>query len=466
VLPRCISLQLDCISVQLRCIGVHPRSSRGAVFGQAQLAERQSIVENRRRRVVIGLTIGLLFVSVLVLGIAIGSANIGKGLRVSSLPSPNRNSEAVEPLRLLTQSSNDNPADTITTLGVAHEVDKSRDNAIVRASRIAGSSVVSVSVIQTVARRGGFFPPSGDDFFNQFFGDVFPPYVYRERIPSLGSGFVISENGYVLTNEHVVHNADQIKVTLPDGRQFDGKLVGSDPNYDLAVLKIDAKGLPASVLGNSDDIVVGEWAIAIGNPFGFLLNDPSPSVTAGVISALKRDVKSTGFEGGIYKDMIQTDAAINPGNSGGPLVNGNGEVIGVNTFIFTQSGGSLGMGFAIPINIARRVVQEIIKFGAVRSVWVGISVQDITPYVASHLGITDTRGVIVARLEQGSPADKAGIKAGDMIRKVQGQPIENANDAQRRIFGAGVGDVIVLTIERDHKQWDVRLKLEEVPKKG
>ena len=419
-------------------------------------------MENRRNRIVIGLTIGLLLVSVFVLGIAIGTANIGKGPRVSL---SSRNSEAAEPLRLVTQSSDDNPSDT-TALAIAHEVDESRDNAIVRASRIAGPSVVSVSVIQTVARRGGFLPPSGEDFFNQFFGDVFPPYVYRERIPSLGSGFVISENGYVLTNEHVVHNGEQIKVTLPDGRQFDGKLAGSDPTYDLAVLKIDAKGLPASVLGNSDDIVVGEWAIAIGNPFGFLLNDPSPSVTAGVISALKRDVKPTGFEGGIYKNMIQTDAAINPGNSGGPLVNGKGEVIGVNTFIFTQSGGSLGMGFAIPINVAKRVVQEIITFGAVRSVWVGISVQDITPYVASHLGITETRGVIVARLEQGSPADKAGVKAGDIIRKVQGQPIENSNDAQRRIFGAGVGDVVVLTIERDHKQWDVKLKLEEVPKKS
>ena len=419
-------------------------------------------MENRRNRIVIGLTIGLLLVSVFVLGIAIGTANIGKGPRVSL---SNRNSEAAEPLRLVTQSSDDNPSDT-TALAIAHEVDESRDNAIVRASRIAGPSVVSVSVIQTVARRGGFLPPSGDDFFNQFFGDVFPPYVYRERIPSLGSGFVISENGYVLTNEHVVHNGEQIKVTLPDGRQFDGKLAGADPTYDLAVLKIDAKGLPASVLGNSDDIVVGEWAIAIGNPFGFLLNDASPSVTAGVISALKRDVKPTGFEGGIYKEMIQTDAAINPGNSGGPLVNGKGEVIGVNTFIFTQSGGSLGMGFAIPVNVAKRVVQEIIKFGAVRSVWVGISVQDITPYAASHLGITDTGGVIVARLEQGSPADKAGVKAGDIIRKVQGQPIKNSNDAQRRIFGAGVGDVVVLTMERDHKQWDVKLKLEEVPKKS
>jgi serine protease Do len=420
--------------------------------------------ENRRGRAGAGLAVGLLLVSVLVLGFAIGKAHVGKGNK-SLLFSGNQ--KATEPLKLVTQSSTDGPADTMTALALTREVDASRDNAIVRASKIAGPSVVSVSVIQTVvSRQGPFFGPSGDDFFDQFFGDMFPPRVYRQRIPSLGSGFIISENGYVLTNDHVVHNGEQIKVTLPDGRQFDAKIAGSDPNYDLAVLKISANELPASILGNSDDIVVGEWAIAIGNPFGFLLNDPSPSVTAGVISALKRDVRSTGLEGGIYKDMIQTDAAINPGNSGGPLVNGKGEVIGVNTFIFTQSGGSIGMGFAIPINIAKRVVQEIIKFGAVRSVWVGISVQDITPYVASHLEITDTRGVIVARLEQGSPADKAGVKAGDIIRKVQGHQVNNSTDAQRSIFGAGVGDVIVLTIERDHKAWEVRLKLEEVPKKG
>jgi len=419
-------------------------------------------VESRKNPLVIGLAVSLLVIGALVLGIAIGRTNTGK--RNSGLLSGN-DSEVTEPLKLVTQSYN--ASDTASTLAIGRQVDESRDNAIVRASRIAGPSVVSVSVIQTVVARGGpFFGSSGDDFFDQFFGDMFAPRVYRERVPSLGSGFVISENGYILTNEHVVHNGEQIKVTLPDGRQFNAKLVGSDPTYDLAVLKIDAKGLPASVLGNSDDIVVGEWAIAIGNPFGFLLNDPSPSVTAGVISALKRDVKATGLEGGIYKDMIQTDAAINPGNSGGPLVNGRGQVIGVNTFIFTQSGGSLGMGFAIPINVAKKFVDEIIKFGAVRGVWVGISVQDITPYIASHLNITDTRGVIVARLEQGSPADKAGVKAGDIIRKVQGEQINNSSDAQRSIFGAGIGDTIVLTIERDGKTRDVKLKLEEVPKKS
>jgi len=219
-------------------------------------------------------------------------------------------------------------------------------------------------------------------------------------------------------------------------------------------------------MGDSDDLVVGEWAVAIGNPFGFLLNDPSPSVTAGVVSALKRDVKSESVGGstGIYKDMIQTDAAINPGNSGGPLVNGKGEVIGVNTFIFTSGGGSLGMGFAIPVNVAKKVVREIIKYGAVRGVWIGISVQDITPYLAQQLGVSDTRGVIVVKLEDDSPADKAGVKVGDLIRKVQGERVQNSDDAARSIFGAGIGDILTLAIERDGRTWDARLKLVEVPK--
>ncbi|MFH0778689.1 MAG: trypsin-like peptidase domain-containing protein [Candidatus Eisenbacteria bacterium] len=347
--------------------------------------------------------------------------------------------------------------------GVSGEIDASRDNAIVRASRLAGPSVVSVSVIQTrLTRRGPFFSQR-DDFFEQFFGDMFPPLVYRERIPGLGSGFIIDSGGYILTNEHVVRNADEIKVTLPDGRQFDAKVAGSDPNYDLAVLKVGAKGLPAAVLGNSDDLVVGEWAIAIGNPFGFLLNDPSPSVTAGVVSAIRRDVKPTGSDTGIYKEMIQTDAAINPGNSGGPLVNGKGEVIGVNTFIFTQSGGSLGMGFAIPVNVAKRVFAEVLKYGTVRGVWIGLSVQDITPYVAAQLEIRDVKGVIVVRLEDGSPAAKAGIHVGDVIRKIQGQTVTNSGAAQRALYGAAIGDLVRVTIERDGSTREVTLRLVEVP---
>lgn len=371
-----------------------------------------------------------------------------------------------EPQELSRDVVPDETPDWASAADISLAVDASRENAIVRASRIAGPSVVSVSVMQTmVTRRSPFLTRRGDDFFDQFFRDFFPPLAYRERIPTLGSGFIVSEDGFIITNEHVVHNAEEIKVTLPDGRQFDGELISSDATYDLAVIKIDASGLPAASLGDSDEMVVGEWAIAIGNPFGFLLDDPSPSVTAGVVSALRRDVKSMSSGGGIYKDMIQTDAAINPGNSGGPLVNGRGQVIGVNTFIFTQSGGSHGMGFAIPINVAKRVAKEIIEYGAVRGVWIGLSVQDITPFIASRMEIADPKGVIVVRLEDGSPADKAGVRVGDIIRRVQGEAVSNSNEAQRSLFGAGVGDLVTLTIEREGKSTEVRLKLEEVPKK-
>ncbi|UCF79011.1 MAG: trypsin-like peptidase domain-containing protein [Candidatus Eiseniibacteriota bacterium] len=415
-------------------------------------------MENRRSRsIVLVVTLFLVLVA-----LALGFV-IGRGRKV---PSTVAALDVEEPRGLPVEPVSKEGLEPVSTADISRAVDESRDNAIVRASRRAGSSVVSVSVIQTtVRRRSPFLSPRGDDFFDQFFRDFFPPLTYRERTPTLGSGFIVSPDGYILTNEHVVHNAEEIKITLPDGRQFNGQVAGSEVTYDLAVVKIDARGLPAAALGDSDEIVVGEWAIAIGNPFGFLLNDPSPSVTAGVISALKRDVKSMGSGGGIYKDMIQTDAAINPGNSGGPLVNGRGEVIGVNTFIFTQSGGSLGMGFAIPINVAKKVANEIIKYGAVRGVWIGLSVQDITPFIAQQLDIADARGVIVVRLEDGSPADKAGVQVGDIIRRIQGEVVSNSTDAQRSLFGAGIGDVVSLSIEREGARKDVRLKLEEVPKK-
>jgi serine protease Do len=221
---------------------------------------------------------------------------------------------------------------------------------------------------------------------------------YRERIPGLGSGVIVDSRGLVLTNEHVVRNAEQVTVTLTDGRQLPARVLGSSATYDLAVLKIEAQKLPVAAFGNSDKLVVGEWAIAIGNPFGYLLNDTQPTVTAGVISAMRRDIKSEATDTGVYKNMIQTDAAINPGNSGGPLVNGDGEVIGINTFIFTRGGGSLGIGFAIPINLARRIMDEIDKFGRVRAAWPGMQVQLVTAYLARRLGFEDTGGLVVSRI--------------------------------------------------------------------
>jgi serine protease Do len=235
--------------------------------------------------------------------------------------------------------------------------------------------------------------------------------------------------------------------------------------YDLAIVAMDLKGatVPVATLGTSEGLIVGEWAIAIGNPFGFLLNDPSPSVTAGVISAMKRDIKGGVGEGGIYKNMIQTDAAINPGNSGGPLVNGLGEVIGINRFIFTRGGGSLGMGFAIPIDTAKRLLAEVKRYGRIRLAWSGLQVQPVTPYLASRLGIEKPGGLVVSRVDPKSPAVAAGLQVGDIIYKVNGEAVNTAEDAQRSIFGAGVGDRVRLDLEHQGKPATVNIVLAESP---
>jgi serine protease Do len=339
------------------------------------------------------------------------------------------------------------------------DISSSRKSAIVTAAQRVSPAVVSVSVVTTRVVRTDPFGLFRDEFWDRFY----PPTEYRERIPGLGSGVIVDPKGLILTNEHVVRNAEEIKVTLTDGREMPARVLGGSATYDLAVLKVDAKNLPAAPLGDSDGLVVGEWAIAIGNPFGYLLNDTQPTVTAGVVSATRRDIKSEATDTGVYKNMIQTDAAINPGNSGGPLVNGDGEVIGINTFIFTKGGGSLGIGFAIPINLARRMVEEIEKYGRVRAAWPGMQVQEVTPYLARRLGYTDTGGLVVSRVESGGPADRAGVRIGDRIRQVNGQIVNSVDDAQRGIYGAQVGDRLKLGIERGSRKVELTLTLAEAP---
>ena len=342
----------------------------------------------------------------------------------------------------------------------AQEISSSRKSAIVTAAQRVSPAVVSVSVVTTrIVRTDPFGGMLRDEFWDRFY----PPTEYRERIPGLGSGVIVESKGLILTNEHVVRNAEEIKVTLSDGRQLPARVLGGSATYDLAVLKVDAKNLPAAPLGDSDGLVVGEWAIAIGNPFGYLLNDTQPIVTAGVVSATRRDIKSEATDTGVYKNMIQTDAAINPGNSGGPLVNGDGEVIGINTFIFTKGGGSLGIGFAIPINLARKLVDEIEKYGRVRSAWPGMQVQEVTPYLARRLGFDDVGGLVVSRVESGGPADRAGVRVGDRIREVNGLTVNSVDDAQRGIYGAQVGDRLKLGIERGSRKLDLSLTLVEAP---
>jgi len=342
-------------------------------------------------------------------------------------------------------------------------VSSSRRTAIVVAAERASPAVVSVSVMTTRVVRSD---PFGGLFHDEFFERFYPPMEYKQRIPGLGSGVIVDGSGLILTNEHVVHDADDIQVTLTDGRHVPATLLGSSPTYTIAVLRIKGDKLPVAPLGDSDQLLVGEWAIAIGNPFGFLLNDSQPTVTAGVISATRRDIKSEVTSNGVYKNMIQTDAAINPGNSGGPLVNGDGEVIGINTFIFTQGGGSLGIGFAIPINLARRILDEVVKYGRVRAAWPGMQVQEVTPALAQRLGFPEPGGLVATRVESGGPADQAGVKVGDRVRSVNGVPIRTVEDAQRAIYGAGVGDKLKLGIERDGHARSVEITLVEAPRES
>jgi serine protease Do len=356
------------------------------------------------RRPAAGKTSVALILLIFLLGIAAGGITL-RLLRPGAHPTP------VAPVGPSASAPADTGAPVVPPAGgeTPTELDATRKTAVVRAAERVGPAVVSISVTQIRYVRESPFAQNPDPF-NRFFDRFFPGRVYGEEISSLGSGIIIDSRGIVVTNEHVVRDAKEIKVSLPDGRTFDGTLVSSDRAYDLAVLRIPAENLPTAPVGTADDLMVGEWAIALGNPFGFLLNDYQPTVTVGVISATNREIKPEQEGEAIYKNMIQTDAAINPGNSGGPLVNALGQVIGINTFIFSTSGGNLGIGFAIPIDTVVRVVREILEYGRVRQVWIGIRVQEISQMVANYFRIRDRRGLLVWGIEEGSPADRAGVR--------------------------------------------------------
>jgi S1-C subfamily serine protease len=329
--------------------------------------------------------------------------------------------------------------------GRASEPSEARRTANVRAAERVAPSVVSVIGLERQVVAG--VDPRAQEYFRRFFPDV--PTFHSEYVPRFGSGVVLDSKGFFLTNHHLVGNAAQIWLTLPDGREFEAEVVGTDAKYDLAVIRVKQQGahvFETAPIASTDDLMVGEWVVALGNPFGNLL-DPRPSVTVGVVSALHRDVRYGEGEA-IYKDMIQTDAAINPGNSGGPLVNADGEVVGINTFIFSPAGGSVGIGFAIPISIALGAAEELILYGHVRGVWVGIAVQPLTGPLADQLGVGRAAGLVVWSLERNSPADRAGLRLGDVIRSVNGHQVQNATEAQRSIFGARVGDTITFRVER------------------
>jgi len=350
-----------------------------------------------------------------------------------------------------------------TAVTQEQEITDSRRNAIVRAAEQVGPAVVSISVIQVrVVRSGPFGSLFQDPMFQYFFPEL--QREYRQQVQNMGSGFIVDDIGHILTNEHVVENASEIVVNLADGRQFDARLMGSDPALDLALLKIDGRDLPSAPLDHSDDLIIGEWAIAIGNPYGYILEDSRPSVTVGVISAIGRNFDPR--RGRIYRNMIQTDAAINPGNSGGPLVNSIGQVIGINTFIFTETGGSLGVGFAIPIGTASRMLDEIITYGEVRPFWTGIHIQSLAPEIAQSLGYDSTDGVLISQLDSASPARRAGLEVGDIVVAFNDQPIRDENDLIAEFYGAHVGDRITLTIWRQGATMSVSFTLTEPQQRG
>ncbi|MBD3169928.1 MAG: PDZ domain-containing protein [candidate division Zixibacteria bacterium] len=333
-------------------------------------------------------------------------------------------------------------------------IDEDRRNAIVRAAERVSPAVVSITATQErVMRRRSII----DDFYSEFWGWYLPPRKYIRKTQSMGSGVIIDPEGVILTNAHVVQDATEIRVVTPAGEEYTAELVGLDNTIDIAVLRIDGNKLPFAELGDSENMMIGEWAIAFGNPFGHLMEDTEPSVTAGVISALHRDIKRDPNQVQIFKDMIQTDAAINPGNSGGPLCNAVGEVIGINTFIFTSSRGSEGIGFAIPINKIKIILDDLLKFGEVIKAWTGMYVQKITPILAQSMDLPVTRGVIVTDIEEDGPADKAGVKRGDILIRAGDEKVLDGVDWEEIESIARPGNPIDLTILRRGKEMNLKL---------
>ncbi|HLA63615.1 MAG TPA: trypsin-like peptidase domain-containing protein [Rhodothermales bacterium] len=354
------------------------------------------------------------------------------------------------------QSQRPAPQTVATAAEAGDAVGQSRRTAVTRAVETVTPAVVSVNVIEVRQVRVRD-PWAGDPFFEQFFGRR-PDQVYQQQVQGVGSGFVISPDGYIVTNDHVAGNATRITVAFPDGTQLPATLVGTDPETDVALIKVDPEGdLPYLAFEDEEDAIVGEWAIAIGNPFG-LFEAAEPSVTVGVVSAVGRDFPAQ--EGHVYRDMIQTDAAINSGNSGGPLVNALGRVIGMNTFIYSNTGGTVGLGFAVPSWRIDRVVEELRASGTVdRAFYTGLNVRPINERVARALGLPEARGLVVASVDDGSPAAAAGLRPYDVVVAIEGQPVQTNDDVRARLLDARAGDTVGLTVVREGATVEVRLRL-------
>ena len=351
------------------------------------------------------------------------------------------------------------------------------EDAVINVADTVGKAVVSITAEHVtkfpgVTRRFYFRSPQGssespfgeDDSFSRFFDDFFGEIPDREyKQVGVGSGVIIDPRGYILTNQHVIDEADKLTVVLPDGREFKGEVKGQDGRSDLAIVKINAVNLPVANLGDSDSLKIGQWVVAIGNPFGFSMQNPEPTVTTGVISALHRTLGRILSRNRDYNDLIQTDAAINPGNSGGPLVNLKGEIVGINVAIFSTSGGNQGIGFAIPSNNAKRIISRLIEGKKVQYGWLGISVQDLSDDLVKYFKLSGKNGALVIKVLKDSPAEKSGIKANDVIIQFDNTPVNTVKELLSAVNKAEVGKKVKISFIRDKKNITLDVTVEERP---
>jgi serine protease Do len=338
-------------------------------------------------------------------------------------------------------------------------ISESRQTIITKTVKKVSPAVVGINVTEIRQYRDPFGSFFDDPFFRQFFGNR---GNYNQKIKGLGSGFIISPDGYIVTNDHVAGNATEITVTMTNGKQYPAKVVGTDAASDICLLKVDADNLPYEILGNSNNVMIGEWVIALGNPFGLFEINDKPTVTVGVISSTGMNLEP--LENRYYLNMLQTDAAINGGNSGGPLVNSVGEVIGMNTLIYSPngSGGNIGLSFAIPINKMKRIITELKQKGSIdRDFDVGFKIQSIDEGIAKYYKLPTSKGVIITYIASGSPADKAGLKVGDIIQEVNKYKISNENTLISVFQEFRVGQTITLKIIRDDKEMEKKMTLDK-----
>ncbi len=379
---------------------------------------------------------------------------VGYAVRPSGIEPAHAQEHTAAQILPAAPAQQEKPAQTSDDIAV------SRQNSITRAVFKISPTVVGINVIavQQVQYRDPFSQYFDDPFFKQFFGDR----TFKQEVKGLGSGFIISADGYIVTNDHVAGNATDITVTLVGGKQMKAKLIGTDPTSDVCLLKVDGTRLPSVNMGNSDDVMIGEWAIALGNPFGLFEINDKPTVTVGVVSST--GMKLGQLENRFYRDMIETDAAINGGNSGGPLVNSAGDVIGMNTLIYTggQSNTYIGYGFAIPINKIKKIVAELKQKGKVsRDLTAGFDWQAVDVRIARYLGLQKPEGIIVSDIKANGPAVKAGIRVGDVVLEANGEKVKSGDDILSMMMDMSPGDAITLKIYRERKSFETKLVLEK-----